>query len=209
MLQKFKLFIVGIVSALLVASTHFAVAEPTDWDQRIVRLAQEKPAAGLIFMHVKLFEAGSTTPKICQKIWVTLNSAQGVEHLFIAQVSPTLFGRAADSSTYGGWMVLDQGAYYVAAIRCEGSDRFLGPFARFVVSRGKIFDLGCLVIEYKPGQINFFGPNRSTGNWRVEDLDPNVVASLTKGAPSAFAKATKEHIMPFRVKAKPAQGATN
>lgn len=209
MLQKCILFIVGIVSAFFVAPTHFAMAEPTDWDQRIVRLAQERPAAGLIFMHVKLFEAGSATPKICQKIWVTLNSAQGSEYLFFAQVSPTLFGRAAESSTYGGWMVLDQGAYYVAAIRCEGSDRFLGPFARFVVSRGRILNLGCLVIEYKRGQINFFGPNRSTGNWWVEDLDSNAVASLTKGAPSAFAKATKEYMMPFRVKPKPAQGAVN
>ena len=209
MFRKFRLVIAAIVSVFCLAPAHVALADPTEGDQQIVRLAQERPASGLVFMHVKFFENGSTTPEICQKLWVTLNSDQKKEYLFFAQVSPTLFGRAAESSTYGGWIVLDQGIYYVVSVRCEGSSRFMGPFARFAVQRGQVLNLGCLVIEYKHGPIVLFGPRRNTGDWRVEDLGPDAVASLTKRAPSAFSKATKQYMTPVRVKPKPAQGAAN
>jgi len=79
-----------------------AFAEPTAWDQTILRAAQANPAAGLVFLEAKFLEDGRTSPKICQKIWVWLVSDQGKKTVFFSQISPTLLGNAANSSTYGG-----------------------------------------------------------------------------------------------------------
>jgi hypothetical protein len=183
-------------------SVQTVFAEPTEIDQRILKAARANPTAGLIFMEVKFYESGSTTPKICQKIWVTVVSDQGKATLVITQASPTLFGRAAESSTYGGPAVLLEGVYTITSILCEGSTRFPGQFARFALRAGQVLNLGCLVVDYKRGPFNPFSPTRSTGQGqlRVEDLSPLAVASLTQRAPVAFSKAVKRYMTAAQAK---------
>ncbi|MES2196324.1 MAG: hypothetical protein V4517_18040 [Pseudomonadota bacterium] len=197
---------------LIVALTLFwlapvspALAEPTETDQKIQRAAQANPASGLVFLEARFHQDGETSPKLCQKIWVWLVPDQGKRTILFSQVSPTLFGRAADSSTYGGWAVLDPGVYTVAQVWCEGPAGINAPgmFARFAVQTGQVLNLGCLVIDFKLGPVTLFERRRDSGDWRVEDLTPLALASLRKEAPVAFSKATKRHMTPMRQVSKP------
>ena len=125
----------AIAAILILFPLHGALADPTSTDRSIQERAQKKPNSGLIFMEAKLFKKGGSTPDICQRIWVTVSSADADKGQFITQSSPTLFGHASDSSTYGGWAVLNEGTYIISSIWCEvaGGRRLLGPFAKFVV----------------------------------------------------------------------------
>jgi hypothetical protein len=212
MLGKTKRNPFAIVAILCLMAPPQALAEPTSTDQSIQERAQKKPNSGLIFMEAKLFRQGSKTPDICQRIWVTVASANADKGQFITQSSPTLFGHASDSSTYGGWAVLNEGTYIVSSIWCEaaGGRRLIGPFAEFVVRKGQVLNLGRLVIEYTPPSFHLFPSDaRSPGVWRVEDLSAEAVTTLTKRAPAAFAKATKHYMSPVAVKPKPAATAPN
>jgi len=162
-----------------------------------------KSGRGLVFLEAKFLEDGRTSPKICQKIWVWLVSDQGKKTVFFSQISPTLLGNAANSSTYGGWAVLAPGVYTVAQLWCEGSVTFPGQFARFAVQAGQVLNLGCLVIEYRLGPLTLFEPRRDSGEWRVEDLSPRALASLSEEAPVAFSKATKRYMTPVRLVSRP------
>jgi hypothetical protein len=215
MLGKTKRSPFAIVAILCLMAPHHALAEPTSADQSIQERAQKKPNSGLIFMEAKLFRQGSKTPDICQRIWVTVASADADKGQFITQSSPTLFGHASDSSTYGGWAVLNEGTYIVSSIWCEaaGGRRLKGPFAEFVVHKGQVLNLGRLVIEYTPPPFELHllphPPPRSPGVWRVEDLSAEAITTLKNRAPAAFAKATKHYMSPVAVKPKPPATAPN
>ncbi len=199
----------AIAAILVLFPLQGALADPTSTDRSIQERAQKKPNSGLIFMEAKLFKKGRSTPDICQRIWVTVSSADADKGQFITQSSPTLFGHASDSSTYGGWAVLNEGTYIVSSIWCEaaGGRRLLGPFAKFVVRKGQILNLGRLVIEYTVPEFKLHlfphAPDSSPGVWKVEDLSPEAVSTLTQRAPASFAKATKQYMTPLAVKPKP------
>jgi hypothetical protein len=204
-------FVLAVI--LCLTASHDALAEPTSTDQSIQERAQKKPDSGLVFMEAKIFKQGSNKPDICQRIWATVASANADHGQFMTQSSPTLFGHASDSSTYGGWAVLNEGTYIVSSIWCEaaGGRRLKGPFAGFVVRKGQVLNLGRLVIEYTPPPFHMFpieAPH-SPGVWRVEDLSAEAVTTLTNRAPVAFAKATKHYMSPVVVKPKPPTAAAN
>jgi hypothetical protein len=212
MLKQLKSVPFATAVILCLMASHHALAEPTSTDQSIQERAQKKLNSGLIFMEAKLFRQGNKIPDICQRIWVTVASANADKGQFITQSSPTLFGHASDSSTYGGWAVLNEGTYIVSSIWCEaaGGRTLKGPFAGFVVRKGPVLNLGRLVIEYSPPPFHWFPSDaRSPGVWRVEDLSAEAVTTLTKRAPAAFARATKRYMTPVAVKPKPPAAAPN
>ena len=197
--RKMILSRVAILAMVWLVSVQIAFAEPAEWDQRILRLANENPTAGLVSMEVKFFEDGSTTPKVCTQIWVSGLSQEGKRAYFLVQQLSGLFGRWTENSTYGGWAVLSPGIYTITSIRCGDYNTFKGPFARFSIQTGQVLNLGCLVIKYKNADFNLFLPARSTGDWRAEDLSPAAVATLKKKSPIAFSKATKQYMTPVRM----------
>jgi hypothetical protein len=159
-------------------------------------LAQKEPTTGLIFMEVKLFEEGNTTPKLCQEVSVSMVSDKGDSKTFRTQISPTLFGHAVESSTYGGASFAPAGTYTVVEVWCKGTIRLKGRFARFTLQPRQVSNLGCLIIDYTHSPFNPFVPRTFTGSIRVADLTANALASLTKLAPATFAKATKRYMAP-------------
>jgi hypothetical protein len=188
----------AILAALILlcwAPVDDAFGEPTEMDQKILRLAQADPAAGMVFMEVKFFADGRTTPERCQRISVTVVSDQGKSGEFVTQRTPAFLGYASDDPTYGGAAVLPAGIYTVTSISCVGSSRFPGRFARFAVQTSQVLNLGCLVIEYKHAPLSLL-PTRPSGHWHVTDLSPDAVASLSRLAPVAFSKATKRYMTP-------------
>jgi len=215
MLRRIALVLFVIGSMVCLLAPRRALAEPTSTDESIQRLAQKKPDSGLVFVEAKLFEKGKSTPAICQKIWLTVSSSQAEKAQFITQDSPTFLGRASDSATYGGWAVLNEGTYIVRSVLCQGPGgiNLKGPFAGFVLGKGQILNLGRLVIEYTPPPFELHllphPPPHSPGVWRVEDLSAEALATLTKRAPAAFAKATKHYMTPVVVKPKPPTTAPN
>jgi len=215
MLRKMKRSLFVVVAILCLAPQHGARAESTSTDQSIRELAQKKPDSGLVFIEARLYERGKEAPTICQKIWVTATASEADKAQFITQDAPTFFGRASDSSTYGGWAVLNEGTYIVRSVLCTGPPgiNLKGPFAGFVLRKGQILNLGRLVIEYTPPPFELHllphPPPRSPGVWRVEDLSAEAIATLTKRAPAAFAKATKHFMTPVVAKPKPPAAAPN
>jgi hypothetical protein len=193
--EKLKLFITaGIVSVSCLAPAHLAMAEPAEWDQRIARLALNNPAGGLIFAEVKFFEDGSTTPKACHQIWVSGSSQEGKRlYLPVQSLSST-----PGNTFYAGWAILAPGTYTITSVRCGDYLNFKGPFARFSVNTGHVLNLGSLVIKYKNAEFKLFFQGRPTGNWKVEDLSPNAIATLKQKSPAAFSKASKQHMIPVR-----------
>jgi hypothetical protein len=177
-------------------------AEPGEWDQRIIRRANENPDAGLIAMEVNFFEDGSAKPKFCTKIIVSAISQDGKRASFNVRQMAGFFAQDIENSTFGGWGVIVPGVYTIASIQCGDKQFFKGPFARFFINRGQIFNLGNLVIKYKNAEFSLL-PTRPTGDWRVEDLSPAAVATFKKMSPSAFSKATKQHMIPVRLKPTP------
>ncbi len=202
----------AIAAVFCLTPLHGVLAEPTSTDQSIQEYAQKKPNSGLVFIEARLYERGKDAPAICQKIWVTATSSEADKAQFITQDAPTFFGHASDSSTYGGWAVLNEGTYIVRSVLCTGPPgiNLKGPFAGFVLRKGQILNLGRLVIEYTPPPFELHllphPPPRSPGVWRVEDLSAEAVATLQQRAPSAFAKATKHYMTPVAVKPKPPGG---
>jgi hypothetical protein len=186
--------VIATLAVLLLAPVQSAFAEPTEMDRRILELAQEDQTSSLIFMEVKLFEKGGTTPELCQEVWVSMVSDKGISRTFRTQISPTLFGQALESSTYGGASVAPAGTYTILQVWCKGTIRLKGRFARFALQPGQVSNLGCLVIDYTRGPFNPFVPRTFTGRTRVEDLSPNALASLTKLASASFSEATKQYM---------------
>jgi hypothetical protein len=195
---------VAILAMVWFASVQIAFAEPAEWDQRILRLANENPTAGLVSMEVKFFEDGSTTPKVCTQIWVSGLSQEGKRAYFLVQQLSGFFGRDTENSRYGGWAILSPGIYTITSIRCGDYQSFKGPFARFSVNTGQVLNLGSLVVRYKNAEFKLLVPSRPTGDWKVEDLSPAAIATLKKKSPAAFSKATKQYMIPVRV-TKPSQ----
>jgi hypothetical protein len=202
-MRKLRRSIVAALLTFLLTPVHGAFAEPTKLDQGIAEAARKDLTSGLIFMEVKLFEEGRKTPKICQQIWVSLVSDRGNSKSVPTQSSPTLFGHAADSSTYGGSSVLPAATYTITQVWCQGSIRLKGRFARFVLRPGQVANLGCLVIDYKEAPFNLLAPRTFSGRTHVEDLSPNAVATLTRLAPVAFSKATKQYMAPNQATSNP------
>lgn len=203
----------AIAAILCLMAPYHALAEPTSTDQKIQERAAQKPDLGLVFMEVRLFRQGEKTPQICQSLWVNLAPKHGRPTRVMTQSSPTLFGHASADSTYGGWAVLDEETYIVHSIECNfAGQTYRGPFAAFALRKGEVLNLGRLVIEYKLAPPEFhllpYHP-KNTGVWIVEDLSPEAVASLTKAAPAAFAKATKHYMSIVVVKPKPPAAAPN
>jgi hypothetical protein len=215
MLGKMKRSLFVAAAIVCLTPLHRALAEPTSTDESIQRFAQKKPDSGLVFIEARVFERGKEAPTICQKIWVSVSSSQAEKAQFITQDSPTFLGRASDSATYGGWAVLNEGTYIVRSVLCQGPAgiNLKGPFAGFVLRKGQVLNLGRLVIEYTPPPFELHllphPPPHSPGVWRVEDLSAEALATLTKRAPAAFAKATKHYMTPVVVKPKPPTSAPN
>jgi hypothetical protein len=88
------------------------------------------------------------------------------------------FGRASDSSTYGGWAVLNEGTYIVRSVLCTGPPgiNLKGPFAGFVLRKGQVLNLGRLVIEYTPPPFelhllpHLLPTVRAFGGWKISAL---------------------------------------
>jgi len=205
------LFVIGSMVCLLAPLR--ALADPAAGDQKIQETAAKNPNSGLVFMEVRLSQQGEKTPQICQSLWVNLLPKHGRPTKVLTQSTPTLFGHALADSTYGGWAVLDEGTYIVYSIECNFTEKvYRGPFAAFALRKGQILNLGRLVVEYKLAPYEFHllpYHAKNTGVWTVEDLSPEAVASLTKTAPAAFAKATKQYMSTVVVKPKPAATAPN
>jgi hypothetical protein len=197
--RKMMLSRVAVLTLLWFASVQIASAEPAEWDQRILRLANDNPNAGLVAMEVKFFEDGNTTPKFCTRIRVSALSQQEKTVSFVVQQMAGFFARDIENSTFGGWAVLTPGVYTITFIQCGDYQYFRGPFARFFVNRGQVLNLGSLVIRYKNAEFKLLVPGRPTGDWKVEDLSPAAVATLKKKSPTAFSKASKQYMIPVRL----------
>jgi hypothetical protein len=188
------------LAMIWLASIRIAFAEPAEWDEKIISRAKNYPTAGLVFAEVKFFEDGKTTPKECQQIWISGSSQEGEKAYFLVQhLSAT-----PENTIYAGWAILAPGIYTITSIKCGEYNGFKGPFARFVVNKGQVLNLGSLVVRYRNSSTNFFIQNRPTGEWKVEDLSPAALATLKTKSPAVFSKATKQYMTPIRM-AKPSQ----
>jgi hypothetical protein len=185
----------SIVVMLLLLPADAVSAETTELDAKVMRLAVAHPTWGLVFAEARLFEDGAKTPRICQSIELSVASANGFSDYLITQVSPTLFGHASESSTYGGWAVLPPGTYTAVSVKCKGAGgyNFRGQFAQFRVQSAEISNLGSLLIDFKLGP---FLSGKFIGRTAVEGLSPKATESLAKLAPVAFSKATKRYMTP-------------
>jgi hypothetical protein len=183
-----------IVAAAWLASFQIVFAGPAEWDDQITSRAKNNPTAGLVFIQVKIFEDGNSTPKECRHIHVGGSSQEGERAYFAVQS----LSATPENTFYAGWAILPQGVYTITLVKCGDYAGFRGAFARFAVSKGQILNLGSLVIRYKNSSTNLFTPNRPTGDWKVEDLSSAALATLKTKSPAVFAKATKQYMTPIR-----------
>jgi hypothetical protein len=184
---------IAVLAAVWLANIQIAVAGSAEWDEEIIRKAKDSPTGGLVFTEVKLFEDGKATLKECRHINISASSGEGGKADFRVQYLSAM----PENAYYAGWAILAQGIYTINSIKCGDFVGFRGPFARFVVNKGQVLNLGSLVVRYKNSKYSFI-VNRPTGDWKVEDLSPAALATLKTKSPAAFSRATKQYMIAIR-----------
>jgi hypothetical protein len=176
----------------------------TEGDAKMLGVRHDFPANSFVVMEARLIEGGSTKPKICRRMAMTLSSDQGRKISFLTQ-DLFLFDRA--NNTFGGAAVLAPGTYTVVQIACD-SHRYRGNFARFTVQSPQSINLGCLIVEFKGTWSNPFSYPTYSGHSRVVDLSPKAIESLTKRVPVSFGGTVKRYMTPILTDSNAKRGAS-
>jgi len=203
MIARSAFFVMATLTLFWLGRVESAFAEPTAWDQTILRAAQANPAAGLVFLEANSWRTAGLHPRYVRRSGCGSYRTRAKRRFF----SPRFRRR------YSGMRPIVR---HTAAERCWPPAStpwrsygarvrlpFQGNSRRFAVQAGQVLNLGCLVIEYRLGPLTLFEPRRDSGEWRVEDLSPRALASLSEEAPVAFSKATKRYMTPVRLVSRP------